>query len=384
MTGILVNEWLTKTGGAENVIEEMGRVFADAPIVCLWDDAHERFAPGRVHETWLARTPLRRAKALALLVMPATWNRLKNPLEEPPGWTLSCSHLFAHHARFRGVDEKVPRLAYVHTPARYIWSPELDGRGDSLIARTLSLLLKPVDRRRAGRLTSIAVNSLAVAERVRTCWGRDSTVIYPPVDVEYYSGVVSANGSGSGVVDTSALTPSDLLTLSHLPSQFVLGASRFVAYKRLDLVIDFGLTADVDVVLAGSGPERARLEKIALRHEARVHFIDAPSRLLLRELYRRAAAYIFPAWEDFGIMPVEAMAAGTPVVALNRGGASETVVDGTTGVLLQDFTRAEMLRAWAAIPSLTSHECLLRAQEFSAETFRARLAGWVANEVSPS
>jgi glycosyltransferase involved in cell wall biosynthesis len=304
--------------------------------------------------------------------MPAVWRRLKNPLATSPDGILASSHLFAHQARFRGIGNNVPRLAYVHTPARYVWSPELDQRGSSFVARLMALPLKALDHRRAQELTSIAVNSQAVAERVRAHWGRDSVVIHPPVDIAFFA------------EEGSPLTPADELALGALPERFVLGASRFISYKRLDLVIEFGIAAHVDVVLAGSGPERARLEKLALRHVGRVHIIDAPSRILLRELYRRADAYIFPAVEDFGIMPVEAMATGTPVVALSRGGAVETVVDGVTGVLLNDFTADEILRAWHLIPTLQSHDCRQRSQDFSPEIFRTRLARWIASEVLTS
>ena len=372
MTGIVVHEWLATTGGSENVLEEISTVFPDAPIVCLWDDNPSRFAPGRVHETWLAKTPLRRAKAAALLFMPATWRRLRNPLGATPDWILSSSHLFSHHARFRGVPSRVPHLAYVYTPARYIWSPELDQRGSSLVARLLASPLKALDRRRAQNLQSIAAISTAVAQRIATYWGREAVVIYPPVDVDFFS------------QRSSALTPAESIALENLPQRFVLGASRFIPYKRLDLVIAFGIAANVDVVLAGSGPERSRLESAALRHLGRVHFVDHPSRELLRELYRRAEALIFPAHEDFGIMPVEAMAVGTPVVALDKGGTAETVLDGVTGVLLRHFTDDEMRRAYRLLPDLQAVDCRQRAAEFSTARFRSEIADWVAKEGTSS
>ena len=372
MTGILVHEWLATTGGSENVLEEIATVFPESPIICLWDDHPSRFAPGRVHETWLARTPLRRTKAVALFFMPATWRRLKTPRSGTPDWVLSSSHLFSHHAHFPALPTGIPHLAYVHSPARYIWSPELDQRGSSLIARLLAQPLRWLDRHRAQSLHSIAANSTAVAQRIATYWGRDAVVIYPPVDVEFFS---QAHGE---------LTPVENITLENLPRHFVLGTSRFIPYKRLDLVIAFGIATNVDVVLAGSGPERARLERAALRHPGRVHFVDHPSRELLRELYRRAEALIFPAHEDFGIMPVEAMAAGTPVVALNRGGTAETVRDGVTGVLLSDFSGEEMRRAYSLLPSLRAADCQQRATDFSTARFRTDIAEWVKKETTSS
>ena len=372
MTGIIVHEWLAQTGGSENVVKEIAAAFPDAPIVCLWDDAPERFVAGRVHETWLARTPLRTSKALALLFMPLTWTTIRKPLATSPDWILTSSHLFAHHARFRGVAADVPRLAYVHTPARYIWSPALDHRGNSLVARLVSVPLNLLDRRRAQGLHGIAANSHAVAARIRRYWGRESIVIYPPVDVDYFSS------------EHHRVAGADRAVLTVLPKRFVLGASRFIPYKRLDLVIEFGIATGVDVVLAGSGPERSRLEQLALRHPGRVHFVDDPSRSLLRELYGQADAFIFPAFEDFGIMPVEAMAAGTPVVALNRGGTSESVINGVTGVLLSEFTPENAQGAFALVATLDPQACRDRAQEFGIPRFHTQLREWLEDSVTTS
>ena len=131
----------------------MASIYPDAEIVCLWNDSVGRFDPSKVRESWLARTPLRRSKALALLFMPATWRRMSDRQYD---FALISSHLFAHHARFSGVPRS-RRFVYVHSPARYIWNPELDRRGAGVMARALSRLLKPVDRRRAQEPQHFAV-----------------------------------------------------------------------------------------------------------------------------------------------------------------------------------------------------------------------------------
>ena len=144
VSGILVHEWLARHGGSENVFEVLSGVFPDAERFCLWNDSDGRFE--NVHETVLARTPLRRSKAAALPFMPAVWRHL--PARDAD-WVLTSSHLFAHHARFAGPARHAPKLVYAHTPARYVWTPELDGRGSGLAARAASALLKPIDRKRA-------------------------------------------------------------------------------------------------------------------------------------------------------------------------------------------------------------------------------------------
>lgn len=342
---------------------EVAALFPAAPITSLWDDDPGRFEAGRITETWMAGTPLRRRKSLALPFMPATWRHL--PFDDSE-WILCMSHLFAHHARFRGPSRDAPKYLYVYTPARYIWNPELDERGNSLIARTASLALRPLDRMRAQEARSIVGISHFVRERIESAWRRDSEVIYPPVEVELFT-----------KTGTDDLTEAELATLSALPDSYILGASRFIPYKRLDLVIETGWATDTHVVLAGNGPELSRLKELADRTPGQVTFIDRPSLPMLRELYRRALVYVFPPVEDFGIMPVEAMAAGAPVIASAVGGASETVIDGVTGSLVSQWTRAAMRDALDAAVKVNKKDSVSRAWQFDQAEFRKNMLAWV-------
>jgi len=165
--GVLVHEWISQSGGSENVLQAMSEVYPDADIVCLWNDSTGRFPPERLRESWLARSPLRRSKAAALPFMPVTWRRRKNLGYD---WALISSHLFAHHVRFSPQPQNFCRFVYVHTPARYIWAPELDGRGGRA-ARTVAAALKPLDRRRAQQPASYAANSNFVRRRMTEAWG---------------------------------------------------------------------------------------------------------------------------------------------------------------------------------------------------------------------
>lgn len=363
MTGVLVHEWLSKRGGSENVLVELARIFPDAKVSTLWDDDPARFAPGRVTESWLARTPLRRRKAIALPFMPETWRHLGFSDAE---WVLASSHLFAHHARFSGPARDARKYVYAHTPARYIWTPELDERGKGRATRVVSRPLQALDRLRAQEAHSIAVNSAFVGRRVAEVWDRESTVIYPPVSVAAFEGDLS-----------HLLTAEDEQVIRDLPAEFILGASRFVPYKRLDIAISAGVSSGIPVVIAGDGPDEERLRALAAEHPNVVTFVIKPSTAVLNYLFHHALVYVFPPVEDFGIMPVEAMAAGTPVIANLTGGAAESVVDGETGMLLDTFDPTSLREAVNRSAEMSASDCVARAWKFDVGVFDQHIRRWI-------
>lgn len=349
------------------MLEAMSRVFPDADILCLWNDSTGRFAPERIHESWLAKSPLRRSKALALPFMPATWRRLPDRNYD---WALISSHLFAHHARFEGGVLDVPRFVYVHTPARYIWTPELDMRGNGIAAQLAARVLKPLDRRRAGETAHFAANSRFVQRRIADAWQVESQVIHPPVEVTQIQ---------SGGPWRDRLSSEDEAVLESLPADFLLGASRFIPYKRLDTVIRTAELTGRPVVLAGKGSEYERLRALAAASSVPVHFVIAPSRELLYALYEAAALYVFPAIEDFGIMPVEAMAAGAPVLAQAIGGASESIVSGVTGETTTFESDSDIRSAVETALSTREDARRQHARMFTAERFANDIQTWVSN-----
>lgn len=366
MTGVIVHEWLERSGGAENVFEAMREAFPDAQSWALWDDSDGRF-PG-VAETVLARTPLRRSKIAALPFMPAVWRLLP---EIRADWMLVSSHLFAHHARFRGAAADLPKYVYAHTPARYIWTPELDRRGARLPVRIAASAFKPMDRRRAQEATAIAANSQFVADRIATTWEREATVIHPPVHTRAFATEPTLSARDQGVLDA-------------LPEGFLLAVSRWVSYKRLDAAITTGEATGRPVVIAGRGPDEARLRELAARSGAHVTFLHHPSSALLHAVYRKAAALVFPAIEDFGIVAVEAMASGTPVLASAYGGVAESVVDGVTGAHVHDWEspldiRSALETALRATPA----DCRSRAAMFDTDAFTSRIRAFVAQADAP-
>lgn len=366
LAGLLVHEWIETSGGSENVLDAMANVFPDADIQCLWTDAPHRLAGRNVKETWMARTPLRNHKALALPFTVPTWRNLKARRDYE--WMLVSSHLFAHHANLRGAD--VPKYVYVHSPARYIWTPEYDERGAGVVIRAVAPIFKRIDRRRAAEPTAIAANSAFVRQRVEDAWHREAAVIHPPVDIERIIRVDEW---------TTQLTNDERRMLDALPETFVLGASRFIPYKRLDLVIKTGEAAGLPVVIAGRGPDEARLRAQASSSSVPVQIIYSPSDALLWSLYRQAAVFIFPAVEDFGIVPVEAQALGTPVVTGPVGGQLETFIDGETGIVADSTDANDLAAAVRRALDLDVFDGPAVTARFSTAAFNHRIRKFVGD-----
>jgi glycosyltransferase involved in cell wall biosynthesis len=368
MTGLLVHEWIETDGGAERVLDEMATAFPEAPIYCLWDDSAARYESSRVAQSWLARTPLRNHKALALPFMPAVW-RSSWKGGERPDWILASSHLFAHHFGNPRDLEGVRKLAYVHTPARYLWAPESDARGSSLAVRAVAPFFRAIDKRRAQEVDEIATNSKFISERVERAWGRESRVIYPPVAVRHIQAIRDWS---------ETLTEAEKYVLERLPRAFVFGASRLVSYKRLDVVIDMGEAVGYPVVIAGSGPAAAELMARAEKSKVPVLLVGRVSDNMLRALYQRATAFVFPSVEDFGIMPVEAMSLGTPVVVNSIGGARESVGLLRGGAVLEDFSKASLADAFErALKSDLKRAKSAAAYYFGEARFARQVTAWV-------
>lgn len=367
-SGMIVHEWVERRGGAERVLEAMAEAFPDAGVHVLWSDSPELL--GRPFtESWMARTPLRNHKILALAAMLPTW---RMPPTSTPDWMLVSSHLFAHHIRTAAETKK---FVYAHTPARYIWEPERDGRGSSMLARAASTFLKPIDRYRAAEATSIAVNSRFTGQRVEQAWQRPSTVIYPPVHTEDLTAITDWRAQ---------LSDSEEGVLDSLKQPYLLGASRFVEYKQLEKVMEAGVRTRLPVVIAGAGPHQMVLRSYAEYIGADVTFVMAPSDALIRALYANAVAYIFPAIEDFGIMPVEAMACGTPVIGSHLGGVKESVTLARGGVIADLEHDPDWNDLLQQATDLDVDDFRPRTLAFSRARFIAEVQDWVEGRRVPA
>ncbi|NJP32133.1 glycosyltransferase [Micromonospora thermarum] len=351
----LIHEWFGATGGSEQVFLSMAEVVPHADRFVLWKD-DDATADQEIHESWMAKTPLKRNKALALPLMPLTWRTLTRKKYD---FVISSSHAFAHTVKI-GDPEQTRHLSYVHSPARYVWSPDLDQRGGNAMLAPMRAVLQAGDRRLSRHVHSYAANSLEVQARIRRFWGRDARVINPPVEVDYFG----------------AAPPE----VRNQDRRYLLGVGRWIPYKNFDLMIEIAAAARLPLVIAGGGPEEENLRRLAARADVPVEFEFRPSTERLRELYWGAIALLYPALEDFGMIPVEAQACGTPVVGWARGGLLETVVTGETGFLLNAADPAAYVDPIRQAAHLSVSATMANAQRFTPQAFQANIAAWLADE----
>jgi glycosyltransferase involved in cell wall biosynthesis len=213
---------------------------------------------------------------------------------------------------------RATHVCYCHSPMRYAWDQFGAYFGPEQVGPVLSRALRPVlahlarwDAATAGRVDRFLANSQYVAGRIRRYYNRGSTVVYPPVDTEYYTPAGAQGSESPGFLVVSALVP----------------------YKRVDVAIEACRRLGAPLTIVGRGPEEKRLRALG---GPETRFLGWRSDEEVRELYRRCTGLLLPGVEDFGMAPVEAQACGAPVVALGHGGACETVIDGETGVLVGD------------------------------------------------
>ncbi len=358
----VVQDFFFAPGGAEEVAVALADLLPGSEIVTTFMDPvyRPRLAGHRIR-TW----PLQR-------LLGAT-RRYRSFLPLYPLWfggmdlrdrdlVMSSSSAFAKAVRTR---KGATHIAYIHAPMRYAWDLEgyLSGSSISMpsriAARTLRPWLRRWDRITSQRPDVLVANSAAVAARIRRFWGRDARVIHPPV-------------------------PLDGIELSTRNDGYLLVAARMLAYRRLDVAVAAANVLGRDLVLVGSGPQERALRSIAGSH---VRFEPPAGRALLRELMAGCHAYLVPGEEDFGMAPVEAMAAGKPVVALAAGGALETVIDGVTGVHVSISGPAAFAAGIERLDSLTLDPATIRAHAltFAPSVFRAKIRALFAElGVDPS
>ncbi len=311
----VVHDWLTGMRGGEKVLEVIGEVFPDADILTLLhvpgsvSPAIERH---RIRTSVIQRLPA--AASLYRHYLPLFPTAIE--LLDLDGYdaVLSVSHCAAKSVVVRG---GAPHVCYCLTPMRYAWDQFDAYFGPQRVGRPMSAALRPVlswlarwDAATAGRASRYVAISRYVAARIARYYGRKAEVIYPPVDTEFFQ-PAGAGGPGRHALVVSALVP----------------------YKRVDLAIDACREAGVALRIVGDGPEMSRLRAGA---DGDVTFLGRLSDEDVRAEYQAAGTVLLPGVEDFGIVPLEAQACGTPVVALAAGGALETVVDGVTGVLVRE------------------------------------------------
>lgn len=308
----LCHEWLTTYGGSEQVAQRIAGALRirDVYAFTIEPGMGERLFPRervRVAHPVGKLSLVRHRWQWFLPIMPLVWKQLD--LSEYD-LIVTSSHSCVNSINSRGA----PVVSYCHTPIRYAWEYKTESGRVPKVARPflpfIAAGLRKSDVRRARNVSRFIANSKNVARRIATYYGRDADVVYPPVDLSFWT--------------PNAATDRE---------DFFLCAGRLVAYKKVDVAITAARAAGAPIVIAGSGPEFARLRNHS--HQD-VSFVRNPSNAELRDLYRRTRALVVPGVEDFGMTLVEAQACGAPVIALGAGGALETVLHDRTGVLYED------------------------------------------------
>ena len=350
MRQAIVHDFFVAEGGAERCAIEFARLLPTADIYTSFFDVRrfgERIDPARVHVWPLSRAASAPRAFRALFPLYAAYF---GSLKVDADLILSSSIAFAKAVRSRG---DATHVSYVYTPMRYAWDLDTYLAGSSYSpmaragARAIGPLMRWWDRRTASRPDMVVAISHAVRRRIENAWRREvDAVIYPPVEV-------------------------DEIPFSTADDGFILVAARLLAYRRIDLAVQACTRLGARLIVVGDGPERGRLQSFG---GPSVTFLGQVERPVLLDLFGRCHAYLLPGAEDFGIAPVEAMAAGKPVVAFAADGALETVEDGVTGVHFQRATVEDLVDAIRRLEQLDFDPAALRkhARKFDARLFRAR------------
>lgn len=355
----VAHEWLTNWAGSERVARQMVEVTqCDELVSSIVDPAFAQryFAGPTVHGLWPSRLPGATTNwSRYALAMMAAWASVKIRAD----MLLVSSHFAAHGAtlRFDG-----PSLVYYHTPARMVWRPDIElarlpRACRSAIEHLVLPSLRVWDRFIGRQPTMMLANSSAVARRIQQAYGRSATVLHPPVDVDSW------------------------LTVERKEPLHLLYFGRLVAYKKPWIAIEAARRAGVPLVVIGDGPERSRLKRNAPEG---VNFLGHASDVVIRDAMANASGLIFPGEEDFGIAPIEALAAGVPVLAYAAGGALDYIEHGDNGLLVTDQGVDGFVDAIRSLRSLGGGEaCRRSARKFGIGEFHRGLQSAI-NEVTNS
>ena len=348
----LVHDHLTQLGGAERVLEVLQSLWPLAPtFTLLYDEKtmNKTFGHKDIRTSFLQKIPgaIKRMRWLLPLMPVATEHYPLNSYDV----VISSASSFA-----KGVitSSDAIHICYCHTPTRYLWSDaasyvhELHAPGFvKILLPILQSILRSWDKVAADRVDLFVANSETVRQRIQKYYGKDSIVIHPPVSTEEFS-------------------------ISTAPKTAFLIGGRLVSYKRYDLVIEAFNRIGLPLIVFGSGPEETKLRAMA---KSNISFVGRITDDERARLYANALAFIHPQEEDFGITAVESMAAGRPVIAFKKGGATETVIDGITGLFFEE-------QSWETLADTILHfdekkfnpnTIKTRAEQFSLSRFRKEM-----------
>lgn len=359
----LVHEFLTQYGGAEKVLEAILEIFPDATIHTLVYDKEKMgkfFGKYKIKTSFLQKMPFGVKKyKWYLTLMPKAIESF-----DFTGYDLVLSDASAFA---KGVITKKPtvHICYCHTPTRYLWQETKSYVQTAEMPNIIRPLMPPFikalrkwDYKAAQRPDYIIANSQTVQKRIKKYYKRDSTVIYPFVDIQSFSA-------------------------SDHVKNFYLIAGRMVPYKRNDIVVQaFNKLSDKTLIVAGAGYGLEELKTLA--SSSNIKFKGRVSDESLKQYFSTCRAFIFAAEEDFGITPLEAMASGRPVIAYGVGGATETIVDGKTGIFFNAQTPEAVIDAINKFEKkqFNQSDSVAQAKKFEKKQFIAKMKTYINDKMS--
>ncbi|HYA88748.1 MAG TPA: glycosyltransferase family 4 protein [Nitrospirota bacterium] len=325
MKTAIVHDWLISYAGSERVLEQIIKLYPDADLFSLIDflpEPERQFLQHRnIQTSFLQHFPFAKSKYRGYLpFMPLAIEQFDLSSYE---LVISSSHAVA-----KGVLTTSDQLhvCYCHTPIRYAWDLQrqyliesgLDKGIKGKIAKLILHYIRLWDYSASRRVDHFIANSHNVAAKIKKHYGREASVIYPPVDIDKFQPISKKE-------------------------DFFLTVSRMVPYKKIDLIVEaFSQTPDKRLVVIGDGPT---LSKVKAKAKKNIEILGYQVTDVIRSYLQRARAFVFAADEDFGILPVEAQACGTPVIAYEKGGVLETIINGKTGIFFKEQTTASLINA---------------------------------------
>jgi glycosyltransferase involved in cell wall biosynthesis len=351
----IVADWLTNYGGAESVISAFHELYPDAPIfttIYKPEKMRELGELKNVRTTWLNKIPFAKHQWL-LGQMPVAVEMMN--LDDFDVVLSSC------HSVSKGIITKPSTLhiSYCHTPMRYAWENwDLETR-----MQKFPRLLHPYIRRKVGeirkwdsaaaqRVDQYIANSNYIASKIKEHYNRESNVIYPPVRTEKFK------------------------PATHPKNDYYFSVGRLIPYKKFDLLIETFNQNGLPLKIAGTGSELENLKRMA---GANVEILGYVSDEELAELYANCKAFLFPQMEDAGIVPLEAMSAGRPVIAYDKGGSLDTMIEGKTGLFFEEQSLESLNEAIIRFEKMDFDSVAIRkhAQQFDTEVFKKKIADYI-------
>ena len=362
MRTAIVHEWFADYAGSERVVESFTNIWPDADVYTLVNLLNEEenkivLKSKPVKTSFIQKLPFAKTKHRWYLpLFPFAIERF-----DFSEYDLIIS---SSHAVTKGLIKRPDQLhiSYCHSPMRYAWDnaelylnqANISKGLKGFAARATINYLRKWDLKTAIRPDYLIANSKFIAGKIKRIYNRDSDVIYPPVDVDKFEPVEEKDN-------------------------FYLTASRMVPYKRVDLIVDaFSMMNDKKLLVVGDGPELNNIKRIA---SPNVEILGYKSGEEFKTLLQKAKAFVFAAEEDFGITVVEAMACGTPVIAFNKGGTAETVIDKQTGILFDSQTAESIKNAILKFEYLKNtfkpHQISRYTKKFSRDIFEKNIKEYV-------